>query len=217
MGKHDDAALSRLNGTDEEPAGDLLDGQEVPPDRAPGDTTEPNGEKESRAETPTRQRISAVGAAIVFGTAALVAMGSLAGWLGYRSYQAHQVSTERAQLLGAARQGAIDLTTIDYATVDADIKRILDSSTGTFHDDFQKRSGPFVEAVKAAQSKSVGTITEAAVQSQNGDQADVLVTVSMKMTSTAGPETPPQAWRMRINVQKSGDVARMTDVQFVTG
>jgi Mce-associated membrane protein len=111
------------------------------------------------------------------------------------------------------------LTTINYTEVDADIQRILDSSTGTFHDNFQKRSQPFVDVVKQAQSKSEGTVTAAGLESQNGDQAKVLVAVSvkvsMKMSNADAPEQAPRGWRMRIGVQKVGRGAKVSDVQFV--
>jgi len=54
------------------------------------------------------------------------------------------------------------LTTIDYNEADADVQRILNSTTGSFYDDFSKRSQPFVDVVKQARSKSEGTVTEAA-------------------------------------------------------
>ena len=46
-----------------------------------------------------------------------------------------------------ARQGALNLTTIDCQSADADVQRILDSATGTFYDDFSKRSQPFIDVV----------------------------------------------------------------------
>jgi Mce-associated membrane protein len=53
------------------------------------------------------------------------------------------------------------LTAIDYTHVNADVQRILDSSTGRFRDDFQNRSQPFVDVVEQAQSKSEATVTAA--------------------------------------------------------
>jgi Mce-associated membrane protein len=109
----------------------------------------------------------------------------------------------------------VNLTTIDWQEADADINRILDSATGTFYDDFSKRSQPFVQVVKQAQSKSVGTVTEAGLESQSGDQAQVLVAVSVKTTNLGVNEQRPRAWRMRIDVQKIGDQAKVSNVQFV--
>jgi len=104
-----------------------------------------------------------------------VALLGLGGWLGFRVHQDDQVQALRNLYVQVARQTAINLTTIDYSEVDADIKRVLDSATGAFHDEFQNRSQPFVEVVKKVQSKSEGTISEAGLLSYTKDQAQVLV------------------------------------------
>jgi Mce-associated membrane protein len=115
------------------------------------------------------------------------------------------------------RQGALNLTTIDFQHADSDVQRILDSATGTFYDDFQKRAQPFVEVVKQAQSKSVGTIAEAGLEPQSitANGAQVLVAVTVKTSNAGAPEQAPRAWRMRITVQKVGDDAKVANVEFV--
>jgi Mce-associated membrane protein len=151
---------------------------------------------------------------------ALVALAALIGigaWTFQQNLQDRHADQRRAMLVGAARQAALNLTTIDHATVDADIKRILDSSTGSFHDDFEKRADPFVQAVTEEQSKSVGTVTEAGLESQDENGAQVLVSVAVK-TALAGVEDPqPRAWRMRITVtEPDGRDAKVSNVQFVS-
>ena len=144
----------------------------------------------------------------------VLAVGGLAGWLGYLALQGHRVAAQREMFVQMARQGALDLTTIDYAHVDSDVQRVLASSTGKFHDDFQSRSQPFVNVIKQAQSKSEGTITGAGLESLAGDSAQVLVAVAVK-TKSAGNQADTKAWRMRIDVQKDGDSAKMSNVEFV--
>jgi Mce-associated membrane protein len=58
-------------------------------------------------------------------------------------------------------------------------------------------------------------VTAAALESGTGDQATTLVAVSVKTSTTAAPQQEPRAWRMRITVQKVGDTAKVSDVQFV--
>jgi Mce-associated membrane protein len=153
--------------------------------------------------------------ALTAATAAVVVLGVLVGWLGLRAHQSEQTDQQRAMYLAAARQGALNLTTISYTEVDADIKRILDSATGTFHDDFEKRSQPFVEVVKESQSKSQGTVTESALESVKGDAAQALVSVAVTPSTAQAAQQQPRAWRMRISVQKMGDVAKVSNVEFV--
>ena len=123
---------------------------------------------------------------------------------------------ERNLFLQVGRQGALNLTTIDFEHADADVQRILDSSTGTFYDDFQSRAQPFLEVVKQAKSKSVGTIAEAGLQSESDDAADVLVAVTVKSSNAGAAEQEPRAWRMMITVQKVGDDVKVSNVRFVS-
>jgi Mce-associated membrane protein len=146
----------------------------------------------------------------------VLTLAGLAGWLGYRVYQDHQVQAQRNLYVQVARQTAINLTTINYTEVDTDIKRVLDSATGSLHDEFQNRSQPFVDVVKKVQSKSEGTISEAGLLSSTKDQAQVLVAVAVKTSMAATPaDQEPRRWRMRLTVDRSGDSAKVSNVEFV--
>jgi Mce-associated membrane protein len=166
-------------------------------------------------EAPAKPRMSDVKLATIVGLVAVVVLAGLTGWLGFRAYKSHQADEQRKLFLEVGRQGALNLTTIDWQHADADVQRILDSSTGTFYDDFQKRAQPFVEVVKQAQSKSVGTIAEAGLESESKDGAQVLVAVTVKTSNAGAPEQLPRAWRMRISVQEVGNEAKVSNVEFV--
>jgi Mce-associated membrane protein len=160
-------------------------------------------------------RRSGVRLAVAIGLVAVLALAALVGWLGYRAYQSHQAQDKRNLFVQVGRQGAVNLTTISYTEAEADVQRILDSATGTFYDDFQKRAPAFVEVVKQAQSKSRGTVTEAGLESEDGDHGRVLVAVTVKTSNAGATEQEPRAWRMRLTVQKVGDGAKVSSVEFV--
>jgi Mce-associated membrane protein len=162
-----------------------------------------------------KKPISAPGRATVFGLAVIIVLGTLLGWLGFRAHQSHQAQTERSQLVQAARQGALNLTTIDWQRADADVQRILDGATGKFYDDFAKRSQPFIELLKQTKSTTVGTVTEAGLESQTAGTAQVLVAVSVLTSNAPAPQSDPHAWRMSISVQRVGDQAKVSNVEFV--
>jgi Mce-associated membrane protein len=145
----------------------------------------------------------------------LAAVGGLAGWLGNRAHQASQGEQQREVFLQIGRQAALNLTTIDYTKVDIDIQRVLDSSTGTFHDDFQKRSPAFADVVRQAKSKSEGTVAEAGFESVTDNTAQVLVAVSVKTSNIDPQQQQPRNWRMRIGVEKVDDGVKVSSVGFV--
>jgi Mce-associated membrane protein len=180
-------------------------------DDEPLDHGPPDGAPDSPADSPA----PSVRRAVLLGSAIVVSLSVLVGWLGFRAYQAHQEQALQSQLLQAARQGALNLTTIDWQHAEADMQRILDGATGQFHDEFTSRSQPFIEVVKQAKSTSVGTITEAGLESQESGHARVLVAVAVKTSNAGAPEQDPRAWRMRITVQKDGDQAKVSNVEFV--
>jgi Mce-associated membrane protein len=151
----------------------------------------------------------------LFGVVMVVVLAGLAGWLGFRAHHSQQAQAQRSQFLQVARQGALNLTTIDWQHAEADVHRILDGATGEFYDDFAKRSQPFIEVLKKAQAKTVGTITEAGLESQTADSAQALVAVSVQTSNAGEPEQVPRAWRMRIDVQKVGDQVKVSNVGFV--
>lgn len=116
---------------------------------------------ENETDTASNTPRSNVRAALIVSLATVVALAGLTGWLGYRTWEAHRAQEQREQFLQVARQGALNLTTIDWQHADADVQRVLDSATGTFYDDYQQRSEPFKQVVEVAKSTSVGTIAEA--------------------------------------------------------
>lgn len=174
-------------------------------DRAP----EPADEPRARRRVPPK-RLAGIVLAV-----AIVALGGLVGWLGTQFKHSQQTTDQRAEFLQSARQGAVNLTTIDWQHVDGDVKRILDSATGTFYADFSKRAQPFVDVVKQVQSKTTGTVTMAGLESMSGDQAQALIAVTVQTTNAGAPQPTSKAWRMRINVQKIGNDVKVDNVEFV--
>lgn len=184
----------------------------------PATEEKPNGPDADIGNEPddlTATQQSGFRAAIIFGLLTAIVLASLVGWLEYRAAQTHRTEQQRDRYLQAARQSALNLTTINYTRVDADVQRILDAATGTFHDDFQSRAQPFIDVVKQARSISEGSITEAGLESQDSDQAEALVAVTVKTSLAGSPDQQPRAWRMRIGVQSVGNTVKASHVEFV--
>jgi Mce-associated membrane protein len=197
---------------------EATEGESTEPESEHSDVREPESEEAAaqNGEKPVRHRFSGTRTLIAAGLVIVAGLAGTAGWLGYRAQQAREAKSQHNLFLQVARQAAINLTTISYTEVDADIQRILDSATGAFRDDFQKRSGPFVEVVKQVQSKSEGTVSEAGfLLPEARDHAQVLLAVSVKTSTAAAPEQEPRRWRLRLDVQKTNDGAKVSNVEFV--
>ena len=158
---------------------------------------------------------SPIGIALALGVAGSLVLAGVCGWLGYRAYQARAADQTRQSFIDVGKQGAINLTTVDYTHAEVDVKRILDSATGQFYDEFSSRSGPFVDVVQKTQSKSSGTVTEAGVESMNSDEGQVLVAVTVTTATGGAPDPQPRYWRMRLTVRKTDDGAKIAKVDFV--
>ncbi|WP_046319373.1 hypothetical protein [Mycobacterium sp. UM_Kg1] len=163
------------------------------------------------AAAPGRVGLRVIAAAIL----SVAALAGAVGWLGYRDHQVHQAQDQRESYVRVARQAAINLTTISYAQADADVQRIIDATTGEFRDDFAARSRPFLDVVRQAQSESEGTVTEAGLESVDGDRAEVLLAVSVRTTIAGTLQPEPRHWRMRISLQGTDEGPKVSNIGFV--
>jgi len=119
-----------------------------------------------------------------------------------------------AEYAAAARQGVVTLMSLNYETVDDNVKAILDNSTGEFKKDFEDHVGDFTKV--ARQSKTVTTVDTAVagVESMSDNDAVVLVAANTKVTNTAGAKEEPRAWRLTVHLAREGDQVKMSKVDF---
>lgn len=170
---------------------------------------------ESPEATTVKAMTPGLRSSLAFILVVIAALAAVGGWFGFQAYGAVQVQHQHARYLEAGKDAAVKLTTISYTDADAAVRRILDSATGQFSDDFRTRSQPFVAMVKQVQSTTVGTVAQAGLESVDGNKARVLVAVSVKTTLGTGGEQPVHIWRMRIDVQKVGNEPKVSNVEFV--
>ncbi|KLO30477.1 hypothetical protein ABW16_06085 [Mycolicibacter heraklionensis] len=119
-----------------------------------------------------------------------------------------------AEYAAAARQGVVTLMSLNYETVDDDVKAILDNSTGEFKQDFEAHAGDFTKV--ARESKTVTTVDTAVagVESMSDNDAVVLVAANTKVTNKAGAKEEPRAWRLTVHLAREGDRVKMSKVDF---
>lgn len=137
---------------------------------------------------------------------------------GYMMWNRHQVNERKqhaANFIAGARQGVVNLTSMDFNKAKEDVQRVIDSSTGQFHDDFQARAKDFTTVVEQSKVVTQGTVNAAAVQSINGDAALVLVAATSHITNAAGAKDEPRNWRLKVTVKNDGGQYKMSNVEFI--
>ena len=144
-------------------------------------------------------------------------LAGLVGWLGFRTYEAQNREAQRDLFVQTAQQVAVNLSTVDYQHADADAQRILDSATGKFADSFARRQA-VVHRQRQAHAVADRWVPSPTLDwnRRHGDQGRVLVAVTVKSADPAQAQQEPQFLRMRVTVQKMGDVAKVSDVAFVS-
>ncbi|MFZ0719153.1 hypothetical protein [Mycobacterium sp.] len=181
---------------------------------APTETAEP----EPVEPEPGRRRLRVPNWAQGLTIAAVVAICALLGVSGWMAWHHHNVVQERqraAAYIAAARQGVVNLTSLDFNKAKEDVQRVLDSATGAFKDDFQRRAEDFESVVKDSKAVTEGSVAAAAVESMDNDSAVVLVLANERVTNIAGAKDQPRTFRFRVSVVHDGDQLKLSKVEFV--
>lgn len=181
------------------------------------DETAEDAETESKSARSRLPSLSVVwkAAAIIF---ACILICGFAGASGYMMWQHHK-TTERnqrtANFVAGAKQGVINMFSMDFNRAKEDVQRVIDSSTGQFRDDFQQRAKDFTTVVERSKVVTQGTVNAAAVQSIDGNSALVLVAASSRITNAAGAKDEPRSWRLKVTVTIDGGQYKMSKLEFV--
>jgi Mce-associated membrane protein len=154
--------------------------------------------------------------------AAVAAVAIICAFAGLSVYMAlqHRDTTKHQQreaaFVGGAKQGVLNMISLDFNKAKEDVQRVIDGSTGQFKDDFQQRANDFIAVVTQSKAITEGTVNAAAVESMNGDSAVVLVSATSQVTnSPPGKDEPPKKWRLRVTVTEVGGQYKMSKVEYV--
>ncbi|MBK5307686.1 MAG: hypothetical protein JJD92_13450 [Frankiaceae bacterium] len=121
----------------------------------------------------------------------------------------------RAAAMAAARQEALNLTSIDGRDIEGDLQRVLAGATGTFADDFKARSKDLKSVLTDNEVVAVGRVIDAALVRGDLDTATVLVVVDSTVKNTAVPEGRANTYRMQLDLERHGSRWLTSALQFV--
>ena len=182
---------------------------------------EASGEAAEAAEPqsrPARWRRRLPSLSVMWKVAAIILIICFAVASGYMAWQ-HREATEReqraARFVAGARQGVVNMTSLNFTKAKEDVQRVIDSSTGEFRDDFQRSAKDFTTVVEKSKVFTEGTVNAAALESMDEHSASVLVSATSKITNAAGAKDEPRAWRLRVAVTEDGGQYKMSKVDFV--
>lgn len=165
-----------------------------------------------------RRRLPSLSLSAISKAAAVILICAFAAATGYMMWRDHD-ATERAQrsanFVAGARQGIINMTSLDFNRAKDDVQRVIDSSTGQFRDDFQQRAKDFASVVEQSKVVTQGTVSSAALESMDEHSASVLILATSKITNAAGAKDEPRVFRLRVTVTEDGGQYKMSKVDFV--
>lgn len=155
--------------------------------------------------------------ALVLATLMTMGLLSLTGFMVWQHREHSEQRQRAAEYAAAARQGVINLMSIDYATAQDSVQRVLDGSTGKFRANFADTAEDFVKALQDEKITTKATVNDAAVESMTADSAVVMVSATSRRE---GPQAPkdqqqPRLWRVVLTLERDGDQIKMSGVEFV--
>ncbi|MEU6506027.1 hypothetical protein [Streptomyces sp. NPDC046942] len=147
--------------------------------------------------------------------AATVLTAVLCVWLGLKLADQRAAQQRRQDILAAARQSALNFTSLDYRHYDRDSRTVLEGATGDFKKQFAAQTAQLTKLVAQNRSVSEGQVLEAGIVRSDARSARVLVVADSKVTNTAAPEGQARTYRLQLDLVHVAGRWLTSDVTFV--
>ncbi|MFI7020493.1 hypothetical protein [Streptomyces sp. NPDC050164] len=147
--------------------------------------------------------------------AATVITTALALWLAFGLYAQREADQRRQGILAAARQSALNFTSLDYRHYGRDSANVLAGATGEFKKQFTAQTDQLTKLVAQNKSVSQGQVLEAGIVRSDENSARVLVVADSKVTNTAVPEGEARTYRLQLDLVHKDGRWLTSDVEFV--
>ncbi|MET7622315.1 hypothetical protein [Streptomyces sp. NPDC005408] len=147
--------------------------------------------------------------------AATVVTTALSGWLCVQVYEQRVEADRHQDILAAARQSALNFTSLDYRHYGQDSENVLKGATGDFKEQFAAQTTELTKLVAANKSVSQGQVLEAGITRSDERTARVLVVADSKVTNSAAPGGQARTYRLQLDLVLEGGRWLTSDVEFV--
>lgn len=128
----------------------------------------------------------------------------LAGGLGWKLWDEHQVSRAGQAAQRTAVNYAQVLTSIDSNQVDQNFSAVLDGATGEFKDTYTKASAQLRQLLIDNKAAAHGTVVDSAIQSQSKNKVVVLLMVDQTVSNAVRPDGRVDRSRMKVTMENVG-------------
>lgn len=149
---------------------------------------------------------------------AVVVMVGLLATGGYLLWQHRAAAAEdrlRAEFAAAARQGVVNLMSMDADHPEESVQRVIEESTGKFKTNFQDTSEDLIKAMRDAKIITRVTVNDTAVESMADDSGVVLVAAtSERQGAQSLKDKEPRQWRVLVTLQRDGGRLKIADVEM---
>ncbi|TGB14157.1 hypothetical protein E2651_07025 [Streptomyces sp. MZ04] len=140
---------------------------------------------------------------------------ALALWLGLQVYEQRATEQRHQDILAAARQSALNFTSLDYRHYGRDSENVLKGATGDFKKQFTAQTAQLTKLVAKNKSVSKGQVLEAGITRADEHSARVLVVADSKVTNTAAPDGQARTYRLQLDLELKNDKWLTSGVEFV--
>lgn len=191
--------------TDDE---NVLDRPEPPPE-TPTNTADDSGDS-------ARRRTGRITLAAIVFLGALMLAGTVLGVRSWNDWRTTETAATRdVTILDTATQMATNLVTLRHQSLDEDIQKVSDGTTGPFHDQFTTSSGGFGDVLNQGQVESTGEVKSAGIVDATDDHATVLAAVTSTVKNTEAPDGEMRVYRMKMTLDLVDGRWLVSNVEFV--
>ncbi|MFN8033990.1 MAG: hypothetical protein U0Q47_11940 [Mycobacterium sp.] len=158
--------------------------------------------------------VKAVAAGLVI--LAIAGLLSATGWILWEHRKAAAERHHNAEYAAAARQGVVNLMSMDYTQAKESVQRVIDDSIGKFRNSFEDTSADLIKALQDSKMITKVTVNDTAVESMDEQTATVLVAATSHREGPSAPkeDQQPRVWRVVVTLERDGGQIKMSDVEF---
>ncbi|OBF18549.1 hypothetical protein [Mycobacterium sp. ACS4331] len=147
--------------------------------------------------------------------AVVCALLALSGMMAWQRHAHDQDQQREAEYAAVARQGTINIMSLDFNDAQGSVQRVIDDSTGKFKEEFSSQSEMLVKALEQSKVVTEVKVDAVAVESMSADNAVVLVAAQSVARNAQDERKAPQRFRVAMTLTRDGGQPKISEVEFL--